>query len=116
MSCGDVSRARELLTQAVQFLDSSGGRNLSATRDQRRSSPEHFGHSARRLPFSGSRESSALAERSLLFNFGGKRKLGSGFTSSKKKRRWPLPFGIMSLYAFPTLSKIELQQHLKGLI
>ena len=37
---GDVSRARELLTQAVQFLDSSGGRNLSATRDQRRSSPE----------------------------------------------------------------------------
>ena len=89
---GDVSRARELLTQAVQFLDSSGGRNLSATRDQRCSSPEHFGHSARSLPFSGSRESSALAERSLLFNFGGKRKLGSGFTSSKKKKKVAVTF------------------------
>ena len=91
-----ISRARELLAQAVQFLDSSAARNPSFPRARDSQTPAQSQFvDRRRSPWSahcsssstGDRESSALAERSLLFNFGGKKRLGSGGGNKKKKQR-----------------------------
>lgn len=82
--CGDISRARELLAQAVQVLSNSDGTTARA-----RPSPSGDAqHPARRSLYAGhgSGSRSIVAERNLLFNFGGKRKLGITSTSNKKKK------------------------------
>ena len=84
-ACSRVSSARDLLEQAVRFLDGSASRDPSV-----QSSPGHIAPAGRGCSSrigGGDRESSVLRERSLLFNFGRKRSAVTGGESSKKKKK-----------------------------
>ena len=87
-SSGGISRARELLTQAVQFLEYSDSRRIpseSATvptarlgtrplmpQFESRGRLYQFGQGGQSCASDG--QSSVLAKRNLLFNYGGKRR------------------------------------------
>ena len=87
-SSGGISRARELLTQAVQFLECSDYRRIPpesatvpTTRLGTRPLMPQFESRGQLHQFSqggqsraSDRQSSVLAERNLLFNYGGKRR------------------------------------------
>ena len=119
MSSGSngISRARELLARAVEFLDAgnSPSESLPGERISARSSSVEGRPAPGRLPASssartpwsarsfssrtGSRERSALAERSLLFNFGGKKRPSSSGEANRKKKRlvlWTHEFVCLS--------------------
>ena len=98
-SSGGISRARELLTQAVQFLECSNSRRIppeSATvptarlgtrplmpQFESRGRLHQFGQGGQSR--ASDRQSSVLAERNLLFNYGGKRRAATGGESAGKK-------------------------------
>ena len=102
-SSGGISRARELLTQAVQFLECSDSRRIppeSATvptarlgtrllmpQFESRGRLYQFGQGSQSR--ASDRQSSVLAERNLLFNYGGKRRAATGGESAKKKKARP---------------------------
>ena len=110
-SSGGISRARELLTQAVQFLEYSDSRRIppeSATvptarlgtrplmpQFESRGRLHQFGQGGQSR---ASDRQSSLTERNLLFNYGGKRRAATGGESAKKKKRglalWKHDFGI----------------------
>ena len=104
MAGAGVSRVRELLAQAVQCLDDSGGTSSQPQASQPRASQPHSSGDSRGTPRANpgppstssrfttplSSRPSVLAERNFLFNYGGggKRNVGkvNGNRKSKKKR------------------------------
>ena len=100
MAGAGVSRVRELLAQAVQCLDESGGTSSQPQASQLPASQPHSSSDSRgtrtnpgpsstssRLTTPLSSRSSILAERNFLFNYGGKRNVGKVIGNRKSKKR-----------------------------